>query len=203
MNKFRASFSVLNSWSKGYRDDAIAMYFKLPRESNIYMEEGLKFHKSWEAYITKEGKLHPQLSTKEVLLNDPMCELKLVMPVNDWLEFVGVIDCLNRPDLYEFKTGTKPSSEYANSKQADLYFLLCEHFGYEVEKAIYIHFDQYEQKTDKAIVWNTADRRQKAMDWLVETSREMNEYLEKNGLYEKYKTLPKVNTEQELIDIIV
>jgi PD-(D/E)XK nuclease superfamily len=198
MNKaiFRASFSVLNSWSKGYAQDAINNYFKLPKEPNQAMEDGLKHHQSWEKYILANKKLHPQLSTTNKQLKSPLCELKLEMPINDWLEFVGVIDCLDMPILYEFKTGVKPSSEYANSVQADLYFMLCEHHGYEVEKAFYIHFDQYSKETDSAMVWNTKERRQKALEWLTEQSREMYDYLLANGLFEKYEVRPVEEIEQ-------
>lgn len=198
-NKFRASFSILNSWSKGYAQDAIDMYFKLPRESNKFMEEGIKFHKSWEDYINKYKRLHPQLSSTSKGLKEPKCELKLEMPINDHIEFVGVIDCLDLHTIYEFKSGTKPSSEYANSNQADLYSMLAKYHGYDTDKAMYLHYDQYLKETDSAMVWLTDKRRQLALDWLIEKAEEMHGYLLKNGLYEKYKTLEPVEKIEQLI----
>lgn len=198
-NIFRASFSILNSWSKGYAKDAIDMYFKLDREPNQYMIEGLKYHKEWEEYINKNKKLHPQLSSLNKPLNDPQCELKLEMPVNDHIELVGVIDCLDNEILYEFKTGTKQSSEYANSVQADLYSILCEHHGYHPEKAFYIHFDQYMKTTDSAMIWLTENRRKEAMEWLLKYAEEMHEYLTVNGYYEKYPKIVPVEVIEQAV----
>lgn len=186
--KFRASFSILNSWSKGYAQDAIDMYFKVDREPNVYMIDGLKHHKSWEEYITKNKKLHPQLSTTNKALKDPKCELKLVMPINDHIDFVGVVDCLDEDILYEFKTGSRQSSDYANGNQIDLYSILLKHHGYNPEKGIYIHFDQYSKETDSAMVWLTENRRTEALEWLIKNAEEMHEYLTVNGYYEKYST---------------
>lgn len=190
MKKFRASFSVLNSWSKGYAQDAINNYFKLPKEPNRAMEDGLKYHQSWEKYITQNKRLHPQLSSTSKKLTNPVCELKLEMSINDWLEFVGVVDCLDETVLYEFKTGVKPSSEYANSVQADLYSILLKEHGYEVDRGFYIHYDQYLKQTDSSLVWLTDERREKAMNWLLEESKEMHNYLVDNKLYDKYKVRP-------------
>lgn len=197
--KFRASFSVLNSWSLGYAKDVIDMYFKLPRETNKFMEEGLKFHKTWQDYIEKNKKLHPHLSSLNKALKDPKCELKLEMPINDHIELVGVIDCLDNSTLYEFKSGSKPSSEYANGKQADVYSLLCEYNGYKPDKAFYLHYDQYIRETDGAMVWLTEDRRKKALEWVIKVSEEIHEYFIANKLYEKYPKLEPVEVIEQAI----
>jgi hypothetical protein len=197
--KFRASFSILNSWSLGYCQDAIDMYFKLPRETNKYMEDGIKFHKLWQEYTEKNKKLHPHLSSLNKKLDDPKCELKLEMPINDHIELVGVIDCLDNHTLYEFKSGSKPSSEYANGKQVDVYSLLCEHHGYTPERAMYLHYDQYMKETDGAMVWLTPERRKQALEWIIKVSEEMHEHLLVNKLYEKYPKLEKVELIEELI----
>lgn len=194
MSKFRASFSILSSWSKGYVQDAIDMYFKLERPKNKFMLDGIRYHKSWERYINKNKKLHPQLSSTNRPLIAPKTELKLEMDISPTLEFVGVIDCLDEPILYEFKSGSRVSSDYANGNQADLYSILLEHNGYQVDKAIYIHFDQYLKITDSAMVWITKERKERAMEWLLKYSKEMDNYLEVKGYYEKYKNIPPVET---------
>lgn len=197
--KFRASFSILNSWSKGYAQDAIDMYFKLPRKDNKFMEEGRKYHKAWQTYIEKNKKLHPQLSSLNKPLEDPKCEIKLSMPLDDRIDLVGVIDCLDNDTLYEFKTGTRQSSDYANGMQVDVYSILCEHNSYHPDKAFYIHFDQYFRETESSMVWLTENRREKALEWLLKTAKEMDSYLTTNKLYEKYKTTEAVEEIEELI----
>ena len=197
--KFRASYSILNSWNLGYAQDAINNYFKLPKETNKFMEEGLKYHKIWERYIQKNNKLHPQLSSLNKALENPQTELKLEMPINDHIELVGVIDCLDNHVLYEFKSGSKPSSEYANGKQVDVYSLLCEYHGYHPEKAIYLHFDQYIRETDGAMVWLTEARRKKALEWVIKISEEIHEYFTANKLYEKYPKITPIEVIEQLI----
>jgi len=183
---FRASYSILNSWSRGYAQDAINMYFKLDREPNKFMIAGRKYHKEWEDYIIKNNKMHPQLSSGNRELKDPQCELKLEMPINKHIELVGVIDCLDEHTIYEFKSGSYPSSQYANGKQVDIYSLLTKYHGYDVTKAFYLHFDQYIRETDSALVWITPERTQKAKEWVINVAEEMHNYLLNNGLYEKY-----------------
>jgi len=201
MRKFRASYSILNSWSKGYAQDAINMYFKLDTEPNKYMIAGLKFHKSWENYANEHKKLHPQLSSISKPLSDPKCELKLEMPINDHIELVGVVDCLDNDTLYEFKSGTKPSSEYANTYQADLYSILVEYHGYHPKKAFYLHFDQYVKETDSAMVWLTENRRKEALEWLLKYSEEMHQYLLTNGYYEKYPQIAPVEEVEAIEEV--
>lgn len=197
--RFRASVSILNSWSKGYAQDAIEMYFKLPRKTNEFMEEGLKFHRDWENYINKYKKLHPQLSSLNKPLSDPRTELKLEMEITPEIELVGIIDCLDNSTLYEFKSGTKPSSEYANGMQVDVYSLLCEYHGYHPDRAFYLHYDQYLKETDGAMVWLTEERRKRAREWIIKYSTEMNDYLVANKLFEKYPKLEEVEVIEQIV----
>lgn len=183
---FRASYSILNSWERGYAQDAINSYFKLERKTNIYMEAGLKFHKAWEDYINKNKEIHPQLSTKKIKLKNPICELKLEMPINDHMEFVGVIDCLDEPTILEFKSGTNSASNYASSKQVPLYSLLAEYHGYKVNKGIYYHWNQYFKETECSMIWLTDQVKKEAKKWLVKVGDEMYNYLLINKYYEKY-----------------
>lgn len=199
MKKFRVSFSILNSFSKGYEEDAVAMYFKLPREENIYMKEGKKFHKSWENYINKNKRLHPQLSSTTKVLKNPICELKLEMDINDQIQFVGVIDCLDTPIVYEFKSGIKHSSNYATSKQIDVYALLLEEHGYKVDKGIYCHFDQYKKEIDNSIIWITDKRKELAKKWLIDQATKFYQYLVNNDLFDKYKVVEDITSIEESI----
>jgi hypothetical protein len=199
IDKIRVSFSILNSWSKGYAQDAIDMYFKNPREDNKFMIDGVAFHKTWQEYIDKHKKLHPQLSSLNKPLICPQTELKLEMDITPDIQLVGVIDCLDESILYEFKSGTKPSSEYANTNQADVYSLLCEHHGYKPTKAFYLHFDQYLKETDSAMVWLTEERRQKAKEWVIKQANSFRDYLTTNKLFEKYKKTEDIVLIEEMI----
>lgn len=182
MKKFRTSYSLLNAWSKGDYQNAIEMYLKKPREINKWMKEGLRYHQEWEEYILKNKKLPKELDKKETKLISPKCELKLEMSINDKMEFVGVIDCLDGQTAYEFKTGSSSSADYANRLQLDCYSVLLEKNNYIIEKGIYIHYDQYIQKTDKSIVYLTDVRRKRAMDWIKKHTSNMYKYFIDNDI---------------------
>lgn len=201
---FRVSYSILNSWSRGYAEDAIAMYFKLPRETSRQMEEGLMYHKSWEEYINRNKQLHPQLTSGIVKLQDPKCELKLEAMLDDLIQVVGVIDCLDTPTIHEFKSGVKSASEYAETQQGGVYGVLCDLCGYEgVDRVRYSHFNQYDKTHDTAFTWLTEKRKESARKWLTEHGNSMYDYLVKNGYYDKYEvpnhSVTPIVTDEEVL----
>jgi len=183
---FRASYSILSSWEAGYAQQAIEMYFKLPRETNKYMEDGIRFHNSWEDYINKNKQMHPQLSSICEPLKDPVCELKLEMPINDHINLVGVIDCLDVPKICEFKSGVKSACAYAETKQIPVYALLAEYHVHTIDRGTYYHWDQYFKETDCSNIWITEKVKKEALEWVIKVSEEMYDYLIKNKLFEKY-----------------
>jgi len=179
---FRTSYSILNAWSRGNYSDAIDMFFKKEKEMTSYMKDGIDFHKKWEYVINQTKQLPKELDNKETKLKNPQCELKLEMPINDKIEFVGVIDCLDEDTLYEFKSGSMSSADYANGLQVDCYAYLLSKNGFNPTRGIYIHYDQYVNKTDKSLVYLTENRKQKAKKWIEEQSESMYNYLIKNNL---------------------
>ena len=113
MNKFRASYSILNTWASGDWEKAIKMYFRLETYTSPAMEEGKIFHKKWADYIRQYKKTPIELG--EITLNNPIPEIKKVVSVHDWLDLVGIIDCYDKPIIYEWKTGKTSSENHASS----------------------------------------------------------------------------------------
>lgn len=181
--KFRASFSVLDAWAKKDYEQAVRLYFKLDCFENEAMRQGKEFHNYWEKE-TKETGCLPEIFGGMKLKN-PKTELKMVVSVNDWLDFVGVIDCYDNPTIYEYKTGISSSSSYARSKQIGLYGILGTLMGLYVEKAEILHYNQYSKLSDVSIVWLTDKVLRDAYDWLETHASEMHNYLLENDLYNK------------------
>lgn len=182
LSLFRTSYSILNAWSRGNYSDAIDMFFKKEKELSSYLKDGIDFHKKWEYQIKQTKQLPKELDRKETKLKNPQCELKLEIPINDHIEFVGVIDCLDEDILYEFKSGSMSSADYANGLQVDCYSYLLSRCGYNPIKGMYLHYDQYVSKTDKSLVYLTDTRRQKAKEWIEKQSESMYQYFIKNNL---------------------
>lgn len=183
-HKFRASFSILNAWASGNWEDAVNMYFKLEQFTTRAMAEGKDFHDGWEKEIIKTKCLPKVFGGKK--LKNPIPEIKKCVQVNDWMELVGVLDCLDEPVIYEFKSGVSTSQQYANGKQVGVYAVLATLSGYYVNKAEIHHFNQHNNQTDVSFVWITDKTIQDAYDWIETHASEMHNYLTENGLYDQF-----------------
>jgi hypothetical protein len=183
-NKFRASYSILEMWQCGNWDMAIGQYFKLKKFQTEAMTAGQDIHKLWEKEVTETKKLPAVFGGKELIAPKP--EFKTVVPIHDWLDLVGVIDILDEPTIYEFKSGKTSSEVHSNSMQTGIYGVLATYAGILVNKAEIYHLDQYSGKTDMSIVWLTDKLLQEASDWIETYACEMHNYFIENDLYNKF-----------------
>lgn len=184
-HKFRASWTVLSNWASGNWERAIKEYFKLEKFATPSMVEGREYHKKWSEYIKKMKKLPPEFGEKE--LRNPISEEKKVVQLAPWLEFVFVIDLLDEPTLYEFKTGKRSSENYASSMQMPIYAVGATYSGFLVQKAIIYRYDQYLKKTDMSFLWITDKVLADAHNWIITLAGEMQNYFLVNHLYDKFK----------------
>jgi hypothetical protein len=182
--KFRASYSVLSTWASGDWERAIKQYFKLETFTSPAMEEGKRFHKLWADQITEFKESPTEIGAIKFI--NPIAEIKKTVSINDWLDLVGVIDCYDKPIIYEWKTGKSSSESYASSPQAGVYGVLATLAGLYVEKAEIHHYDQYLKKSDFSIVWVTDEMLKNSLNWVETLASEMHNYLNENKLYDKY-----------------
>lgn len=179
--KFRASYSVLSQWKSGRWEDAIALYFKLAQWENPAMEAGKEWHAKWEEEGIKTGCLPEIFGGKK--LQDPQFEVKFVHEIEPWLDLVGVLDVLDSPDIYDYKTGVTSAANYANTPQGGIYALLATLEGHYVEKMHYLAYNQHTKKKTVAMVWVTDKVLEDAMDFVKTYAAEMHQYLIDNDLY--------------------
>lgn len=192
MQKFRASYSVLDMWTRDW-ENAIAMYFKLETYVTRQMQEGREWHEKWAKEIEKTGKL-PEVFGATPLKN-PKPELKLYVPEYgkdyEWLELVGVIDCLDDDVIYEFKTGVTNSSGHTKSYQGGVYGILANLHKVKAKQVQIHHYNQYTRKADMSIIWLTPDLLAETDNWIKTISCEMYEYFRENNLFEKFGGIKK------------
>lgn len=182
MNKFRASYSVLNTWHGGNYEMAVKMYFHLEQFTTPAMADGIRYHKLWASYIDKNKQMPVEFGGESLL--EPRTELKKVITLAPWLDLVGVIDCFDTSTIYEFKTGKTSSQDYANSKQPIVYQVLMHEL--KPNKAIVHRYDQHKKKSDMSIVHLTETSFRHGVKWIVENAKEMHAYLTDQGLYERF-----------------
>lgn len=184
-NKFRASYSVLSLWASGNWENAIRAYFKLGTIETKAMKDGKRIHEEWGKEIIEKCSLPKVFGGKK--LNNPEVEKKIVIGLADWIDLVGVIDCVDDQIIYEFKTGKKTSENYANEKQVFMYGLLLNRFlgGFKYKKAEIWHYDQTIKKCDMSIVYFTDKIMEDTENWIIAQSGEMHNYCLENKLYEQ------------------
>lgn len=182
--KFRASFTVLDKWSKGDWKGAVETYFKLRELNTPAIEEGKRFHAEWENEINNTQCLPKVFGGKK--LDSPTTEQKITVQLLDWLELVFVADLVDNDTLIDFKTGKTPSRHYLNSMQIPVYALGLSLADVQVKKGFIYHYNQHEQTTDMSMFWLSVDTIKNALDWVETYASEMHSYLMENKLYEKF-----------------
>ena len=182
--KFRASYSILNTWASGDYERTVKYYFKLEQFTSPAMAEGNRYHEQWAAEILA-NKAFPKIFG-ERKLNNPVVEKYLKVSIKDWLDLSGKIDCLDAPLVIDWKTGKQSSEAYASAKQVGVYGVLCTLSNIYVDRGEIHHFDQYQNKVDMSQVWITDELLRDSLNWIETLSSEIHNYFLQNDLYVKY-----------------
>jgi hypothetical protein len=101
--------------------------------------------------------------------------------LEDWLQFVGVIDLIDDKKIYDYKTGRTSISAYASSHQIPIYQLLAVKSGLEINEGYYLHYDQHSKTVEKSKRYLTEKTMQDAHDWIITFSSEIYSSLEEAG----------------------
>lgn len=177
--KIRLSFTTLNLWERGLKEDAINSYFKIKKEPTEAIVEGKAIDELITEKINQENKL-PSFMGK-FILKKPIPQLKLETDY-DKFRLVGVLDCYDEGVIYEFKTGNIPSNVYALGKQIAFYSFLAEKNNYKVNKIFIIRYDQIKNKTDATLIWHSQSLIDKAIQFIEKNGNEIYQYLFSFGL---------------------
>ncbi len=140
MKKIKVSWSILNAWSKGNKDEAIKSMAGIESEKNIYMERGVDIHK-----IISENKLRliPELTEAATFEDKEKGVNYFIVDINDWLRLSLVIDVIDRvPELIVDWKASKLRSTEHNKLQIYIYALACKKLDIPVTKGIFATVDQ-------------------------------------------------------------
>lgn len=184
MDKFRASYSVLNAWQSGQYERAVKMYFKLEEFTTEAMADGKELHKKFEDEVNKT-KCLPKIFGGDKLIN-PKTEFKSVVEIYKWLQLVYVVDLLDAPIIFDYKTGKGSSESAASTKQLGVYGVGCTFDKIKVKKGVILHYDQYSKKIDNSTVWITDSLLNNTFNWIETLSSEIHQYFLQNDLYKRY-----------------
>ena len=177
MELFRVSFSILEPWSKGDYDTALQRYYHKEVQPTEAMIEGKILHKKWEQEINTTGKLPKVFG--DMVLDHPETELKITMIIDKWIQFVGVIDCIEGHTIYDWKTGRSGVQRYASSWQPRCYQALADANGYAIDTAMILFHNQHEQFVQKGKIYLNEKTKNDAIEFIRTYSSEMKDALDK------------------------
>ena len=181
MNKIRLSYSLISLWERGDIQGAIDTYFHSSKKGTQQMEDGRATHKEIAEYLEKFNCL-PDYMNFSGHFTIPKVEHAVTVPYNEIIDLKGVFDCLEEPNLYEWKTGVSDSLEWARTWQLPLYFLICEIAKVDVKTAYLIRYNQYQKQSDMVVVHNSTKLRDKARNIVDSLGYEIWQYFSEQGL---------------------
>lgn len=181
MKKIRLSHSLISLWEKGDVDGAVRCYFHLDQKGTRQMEEGKKFHQEISEHLNKFNCLPEYMQFNGKFIT-PKSEHEVVVSYNKLFDLKGVFDCLDEPKLYEFKTGISNALEWTRTAQIPLYLLICQLAGVKVDTAYLLRYNQYQKKTDLAIVHNNSKIIDYAANIVDTVGPDIYAYFEREGL---------------------
>lgn len=182
--QIRLSYSIIDAWLRGDFDRALGMLFYKPIEPTPAMLEGRKLHEQWETESRKTGKLPAVFGAAQ--LHNPKYErdTKREHKLNDWLTIAGRLDEFDDGIVgRDYKTGTTPSTTYANGKQHKIYKVLYPN----MERFEYHCFNQYlpdghPDQVTMSIVHLSDAMLEEGVELILTVGSDVRAYLENSGL---------------------
>jgi len=176
----KLSYSILNAWSMGRYEDAVAQYLGRPFPTTDAMELGKTMGQLWEQHINATKTLPDELGGG--LLDNPICEQKYRkrIPFSDKYEILisGKADCVDGKTIYEFKCGKTEVGTYIGTKQLGYYRLLLP----ETEIGFYLCYNPYLKTYQKGVRFLTDKYAEDALEHIITYGGEMIDYLQSQKL---------------------
>jgi hypothetical protein len=192
MQTFRASYSTLAAWARGDYDLALGMYFKTTDFDTEAMALGRALHEEWEREIKASNNM-PAVFGGKPIPGEYKAEVFARKQLAPWLELRGMLD-LMVPEWaagFDWKSGTTPSSAWANSMQHKVYQVLYP----QLKRFEYHAFNPYAKASEAvtvSIVHLDEQTKEDGVEWVVTYASEMKNYIEQNNLEAQFAALPKV-----------
>lgn len=182
----RLSYSLLNCWKNGGREEAIDLYLRIPKVPTFKMKRGTSFDKYVEDFVNEHKMFPPQLGSRK--LENPECKHRLtVIRYTDKFDLVGEADVIDGPDLFEIKCGdTRDSAEYLGDGQINFYFFLGalskgDAFS-QLKRGWLYRYDPTFDKFDTSVLLNSESAVQKTENMIEKYGNQIYDYFKSEGI---------------------
>ena len=181
MNKLRLSYSLLNAWEWGKKEEAIKLYLHLPTEVTLAMKRGIKFDEDVQASVNSMGIFPSEIGGWK--LKNPTAQRRIEVPYNDKFDLVSVTDVWDEPVVYETKcSSSKDAGEYAYDFQIPFYFLTLKLKGIEVNKAWIFAYNWSKKSYTTSLIWYSDRIVKIAEDKIDKYGDEIYEFFKERGV---------------------
>lgn len=167
---------------RGNKDDAVAMYLRIPTETTPAMKRGIDFDRHVEEFVKKNKMLPPELGGKIVFTN-PVTKLTLTGEYNEQFDIKGEFDIYDDPVIAEVKcSSVRDSGDYAEDFQVSLYFLLAELCKKNADRAWILRYDPTRRLYDSSLIWKSQRRIEQVKKIIDEHGPEIYTYFQEQGV---------------------
>jgi len=176
MTKMRLSYTIVRTAEEGMIDDAVRMLQgDWSGYDNQAMQLGQEWHKKFERETIKTEKM-PVLFAYD--LGKTTAELKKVVDVNDWLEFVVKVDALTDTAIADHKVGKTTLSACMSTYQLGCYSLAFPNAKYGIINRYY----PYGNEVDVGIRHLTDQCRRESAEWIGTWASILRDYCEERDI---------------------
>src|SRR3990167_5481324 len=154
MKRLRLSYSLLNAWHWGKKEQALNTYLHIPTEINPAMQRGIDFDDNVQAAIQSMGVFPREIGGFK--LKSPEAQKRIEVEYSDKFDLVAVLDVWDNPVIYETKcSSAKDAGEYADDFQIPFYFLTLKKKNIEASKAWIFAYNWAKKQYTTALIWNS------------------------------------------------
>lgn len=178
------SFTVFDAWQNSNEEQLLDNLLKRDKPKTEPLLFGIKMHGEWQREVDTTKAIPKALGGEK--LNNPTTELFLqrLIELDDGLTVMlrGKLDCKDGATAYDWKTGKKPANDYvADSYQHKVYQVLAP----ELNEFVYRCLNQYTGEVTAAQVELDDASLQAGLQFCIENSREITNYLKGRGLLDQ------------------
>lgn len=181
MKTFKLSYSIINAWSTGNFEQAIALYLGKPYPATPAMELGKLKDEFWNNHVIATKEIHPELGGGKV--DKPVVQQKYEkrLPFTNDVEMLlrGVPDMVDGTICYDWKCGLTTPSNYVDKMQMDFYKLLLP----QLNLGVYLCYNPYNDTYSKGIKFLHKGDAENALDHIITFGSEIYDYLIVNKLF--------------------
>lgn len=189
MKTVKFSYTTLNSWSKGYQEDAVSQYLGKGIPETPAIKLGSVMHETWERKIKKTREIPEELGGGKVSEKAIVEEfMGCTIPLSDdyQIYLIGKFDLVDQGVIQDWKCGMSEPSTHLNGFQLGYYQTILKANQTNVSVGRIVCYNPYERTHKVGIKFLNEETLADALNHIITYGGEMITYLETQKLLKDY-----------------